>query len=108
MRALTSSVLAFEIIVVILFIPAAIQESSMSFSNLIFISLGLILLSIMAMGTIKKKYGILIGYLVQIFLILLGFLVNWMFILGLIFLGLWIMALKIGRRTDELKKKPQE
>ena len=108
MRALTSSVLAFEIIVVILFIPAAIQESSMSFSNLIFISLGLILLSIMAMGTIKKKYGILIGYLVQIFLILLGFLVNWMFVLGLIFLGLWIMALKIGRRTDELKKKPQE
>ena len=108
MRALTSSVLAFEIIVVILFIPAAIQESSMSLSNLIFISLGLILLSIMAMGTIKKKYGILIGYLVQIFLILLGFLVNWMFILGLIFLGLWIMALKISRRTDELKKKPQE
>ena len=108
MRVLTSSVLAFEIIVVILFIPAAIQESSMSFSNLIFISLGLILLSIMAMGTIKKKYGILIGYLVQIFLILLGFLVNWMFVLGLIFLGLWIMALKIGRRTDELKKKPQE
>ena len=108
MRALTSSVLAFEIIVVILFIPAAIQESSMSLSNLIFISLGLILLSIMAMGTIKKKYGILIGYLVQIFLILLGFLVNWMFVLGLIFLGLWIMALKIGRRTDELKKKPQE
>jgi hypothetical protein len=31
-----------------------------------------------------------------------------MFVLGLIFLGLWIMALKIGRRTDELKKKPQE
>ena len=108
MRALTSSVLAFEIIVVILFLPAAIQESSMSLSNLILISLGLILLSILAMGTIKKQYGIFIGYLVQIFLILLGFLVNWMFVLGLIFLGLWIMALKIGSRTDELKKKPQE
>jgi cbb3-type cytochrome oxidase subunit 3 len=32
-----------------------------------------------------------------------GFVVSWMFVLGLIFLGLWIMALRIGRRTDELK-----
>jgi cbb3-type cytochrome oxidase subunit 3 len=44
-----------------------------------------------------------LGYLTQISLIGSGFVVSWMFVLGLIFLGLWIMALRIGRRTDELK-----
>jgi hypothetical protein len=60
-------------------------------------------LAILAMGTLGKSYGIYLGYLTQISLIGSGFVVSWMFVLGLIFLGLWIMALRIGRRTDELK-----
>ena len=103
MRALGSSVLAFEIIVSLLFIPTAIQESSISNSNILTIAFGQILLAILAMGTLGKSYGIYLGYLTQVSLIGSGFVVSWMFVLGLIFLGLWILALRIGRKTDELK-----
>ena len=59
MRALGSSVLAFEVIVSLLFIPAALQESSAKTSTILVISLAQILLAIMAMGTLGKSYGIL-------------------------------------------------
>lgn len=104
MRALGSSVLAFEIIVSILFVPAAIQESNINTSNILLISFIQIFLAILAMGTLGKSYGIYLGYLTQISLIGSGFVVSWMFVLGLIFLGLWILALRIGRRTDEIKR----
>jgi hypothetical protein len=108
MRALGSSVLAFEIIVSLLFIPAAAQDSSFSISSILLISLLQISLAIFAMGTLGKNYGIYLGYLAQFALIASGFFVNWMFVLGFIFLGLWVMAIRIGRRTDEIKasKKP--
>jgi len=103
LRALGSSVLAFEIIVSLLFIPTAIQESSISTFNILAIAFVQILLAILAMGTLGKSNGIYLGYLTQISLIVSGFIVSWMFVLGLIFLGLWILALRIGRRTDEIK-----
>jgi hypothetical protein len=67
-----------------------------------------ILLAIMAMATLSKKYGIFLGYLTQVALIASGFLVTWMFVLGLVFLGLWILAIRIGRRTDELKASKKD
>ncbi len=103
MRALGSSVLAFEIIIAILFIPAAIAQSSVGTNLIVLISVIQIVLAVFAMGTMGKKYGIYLGYLTQIFIILTGFIVTWMFVLGLMFLGLWIMALRIGRRTDAIK-----
>jgi hypothetical protein len=103
MRALGSSVLAFEIVVSILFIPAALQNENTTVLTALLISMSQILLAIMAMATLSKKYGVFLGYLTQVALIASGFLVTWMFVLGLVFLGLWIMAIRIGRRTDELK-----
>jgi hypothetical protein len=55
LRALGSSVLAFEIIVSILFVPAAIQESSINTSNILAIAFVQILLAILAMGTLGKS-----------------------------------------------------
>lgn len=103
MRALGSSVLAFEVIISFLFIPAALQESSVNTNLIIGISLSQITVSILAMGFMGKKSGIYLGHLAQILLVASGLVVSWMFVLGLIFLGLWIMAIRIGRRTDELK-----
>jgi hypothetical protein len=108
MRALGSSVLAFEIVVSILFIPAALQNKNTTVLTALLISVTQILLAIMAMATLSKKYGVFLGYLTQVALISSGFLVTWMFVLGLVFLGLWIMAIRIGRRTDELKASKKD
>ena len=108
MRALGSSVLAFEIVVSLLFIPAAIQNENTTVLTALLISITQILLAIMAMATLSKKYGVFLGYLAQVALIASGFLVTWMFVLGLVFLGLWIIAIRIGRRTDELKASKKD
>lgn len=108
MRALGSSVLAFEIVVSLLFIPAALQNENTTVLTTLLISITQILLAIMAMATLSKKYGVFLGYLTQVALIASGFLVTWMFVLGLVFLGLWILAIRIGRRTDELKASKKD
>jgi hypothetical protein len=107
-RALGSSVLAFEIVVSLLFIPAALQNENTTVLTALLISMTQILLAIMAMATLSKKSGIFLGYLTQVALIASGFLVTWMFVLGLVFLGLWILAIRIGRRTDELKASKKD
>lgn len=103
MRSLGSAVLAFEVIISILFIPAALQNSTVQNSTVLALSLTQIVLAILAMGTLGKSYGVYLGYITQISIIAAGFIVSWMFVLGLIFLGLWVLALRIGRRTDEIK-----
>jgi hypothetical protein len=107
-RALGSSVLAFEIVVSLLYIPAALQNENTTVLTALLISMTQILLAIMAMATLSKNYGIFLGYLTQVALIASGFLVTWMFVLGLVFLGLWKLAIRIGRRTDELKASKKD
>ncbi|MFM1825438.1 MAG: hypothetical protein RLZZ37_73 [Actinomycetota bacterium] len=104
MRALTSAVISFEILILILFIPAALQNSSSSSNLIISISIVLIIFSVLILGLLKKKIGIVLGSVFQVILIGLGLFVNWMYILGLIFLGLWIASIKIGNKTDQIKR----
>ena len=110
MRALTSAVVSFEILIIILFIPAALQNDSINSRLIIFTSIGLIVFSIIILGLLKKRIGLILGSIFQVILIALGFFVNWMFILGLIFLGLWVASIKIGKKTDHLKSsnKPKK
>jgi len=57
MRTLGSSVLAFEIIVAFLFIPAAFQNDEINRSFVLIIFFTITILAILAMGTIKKTFG---------------------------------------------------
>jgi choline-glycine betaine transporter len=103
MRALTSAVIGFEILILILFIPAALQNELVNSNFIVYSSIFLILFSIIILGLLKKRIGLILGSVFQLILIGLGFFVNWMYILGLIFLGLWIASIKIGKKTDQIK-----
>ena len=103
MRALTSAVIGFEILILILFIPAALQNELVNSNFIVYSSIVLILFSIIILGLLKKRIGLILGSVFQLILIGLGFFVNWMYILGLIFLGLWIASIKIGKKTDQIK-----
>ena len=103
MRALTSAVISFEILILILFIPAALQNVAVDSNFIIYTSIVLIIFSVIILGLLKKRIGLILGSVLQAILIGLGFFVNWMYILGLIFLGLWIAAIQIGRKTDQIK-----
>lgn len=103
MRALNSAVISFEILILILFIPAALQNDAIDSNFIIYTSIVLIIFSVIILGLLKKRIGLILGSVLQAILIGLGFFVNWMYILGLIFLGLWVASIKIGKKTDQMK-----
>ena len=57
-------------------------------------------LAFISAGTLKRKLGWILGWLVQILMIAYGFVVFTMFILGAIFLGLWVTAIVVGRKGE--------
>ncbi len=104
MRALTSSVISFELLILILFIPAALQNESVETSLIIATSTTLFFLGFIILGVLRKKIGLILGYFFQILFIGLGYFVTWMYLLGIIFLVLWVLAIKIGKKTDSMKR----
>jgi Protein of unknown function (DUF4233) len=58
------------------------------------------LLAFLAAGTLKRKTGWILGWLVQFLMIAYGFVVFTMFFLGALFAGLWAAAIIIGRKGE--------
>lgn len=58
------------------------------------------LLAFIASGTLKWKFGWILGWIVQFSLIAYGFAVYTMFFLGALFLGLWTAAIVVGRKGE--------
>lgn len=55
---------------------------------------------VLAAGLVRRPGGVLLGTVVQVLTVLSGFLVPMMFLVGLVFLGLWVLCLHQGRRID--------
>lgn len=58
------------------------------------------LLAFVAAGTLKKRTGWILGWLVQVLMIAYGFVVFTMFFLGALFMGLWVAAIVLGRKGE--------
>lgn len=56
--------------------------------------------SILAAGLVRRPGGVIVGWAVQIATLLCGFLVPMMFLVGAIFIGLWLLCLRVGRQVD--------
>lgn len=106
MRVLTSSVLTFEIILIGLLIPTFLAFQLENKNLLLGVSLFVILIAIFAMARMKSELGLRLGWMVQILLFVLGalvrpaFFMGVMWILATIFTLLWILAIRLGRKTD--------
>jgi hypothetical protein len=64
------------------------------------LGLGLALVCVVAAGLLRFRVGYLLGHLVQVVSIGLGFVTTPMFFLGVVFAGLWIAAYVLGERID--------
>ncbi|MER6994994.1 DUF4233 domain-containing protein [Streptomyces sp. NPDC000410] len=60
-------------------------------------------LSVLLCGMITRPGGVQLGWALQIGLIASGFVVPMMFILGVVFAGLWWASVHFGRKVDEAK-----
>ncbi|WP_326765573.1 DUF4233 domain-containing protein [Streptomyces sp. NBC_01591] len=63
------------------------------------------LLTVLLCGMITRPGGIQLGWALQIALVLGGFVVPMMFILGVVFAGLWWASVYYGRKIDEAKAR---
>ena len=58
------------------------------------------LLLFLAAGLLKRRSGFIIASVLQIFMIAFGFFVPSFFIMGVIFIGLWVAAIIVGRKGE--------
>lgn len=110
MRArLTSVVLIMQAISVGLAIPVwlnvlAADKENVSTTGL-WISIALL---IVASGLTRKSWGIYFGHLVEAFVLFASLQLIELLVLNAIFVGLWIMAVRIGTKIEKAQREFNE
>ena len=99
-RRLCSAILLLEAVVLGLSTPVMISVESIDKSRALWIGLGLTVASLVLSGMLRAPWAYWLGWALQVAAVGLGFLVTAMFVLGAIFLLLWLAAVRIGRLVD--------
>lgn len=97
MKVLGSAVLSMEIFV--MGFAMLIAKDNHEFSTILY-GLVFMVMTIFAIGLLRKRSGWILGSLLQIFLLGYSVVVPSMAIVNLIFLGLWIAAIVVGRKGE--------
>ncbi|WP_433023267.1 DUF4233 domain-containing protein [Kribbella sp. CA-294648] len=100
---LAGIVLGFEFVILALVTPVMISVSDVDPSTAVPLCLGLAVLALVAAGLLRFRIGLILGSVIQVAAIGLGFVVPVMFVLGIAFAGFWVAAIVLGRRIDEAK-----
>lgn len=103
MRVLGASVLTMEAIVVGFALLIAKDLSANSTIPVGIIGTAIAVLAILAAGMLKRRYGWWLGWAVQFGFIALGVAVPFMYLLGVIFAGLWVAAIIVGRKGEQAR-----
>jgi hypothetical protein len=99
-RSLCAAMLSLQ--AVVLFLTGVVTMGMTTIGNAASLSLGLglALLCVVAAGLLRFRVGYLLGHVVQVVSIGLGFVTTPMFFLGAVFAGLWVAAYVLGARID--------
>lgn len=105
MRAMAAAVLVLEAVVIALSVPVLIQVSGIDTAPALVSGLGLALLAVVTAGLLRYRWAYGLGWAVQVGALALGFWTAAMFVVGLLFGGLWALALVLGGRIEEIKTR---
>jgi Protein of unknown function (DUF4233) len=100
---LCASVLIFEAIVVGLAIPVALALTDADPALVGWGFGGLALCCLVCAGVVGRRWGIAVGWVLQVLILLTGLVVAAMVVLGVMFGALWFAAVHYGGRVDALK-----
>ena len=100
MRVVLLSILLFEFVVYGLAIPVMILYSDVPPGYAGVLGGGAALLALVAAALLRRPAGYLVGWLTQPVGVVLGFLTTPMFLIGAMFLGLWLISFILGKRLD--------
>ena len=105
MKVLASAVLSMEVLV----IGFAVLLASKDHNGWALILGGVIaLLLIFSVGMLRMRAGWMLGSLMQFALIAYGFVITPAFFMGVLFAGLWICAIVVGRKGEAARAKLME
>ena len=103
MRTMCAATLALEAVVIALSVPVMITVSGVDRAPAFAAGLGLAALALVTAGLLRYPWAYALGWVVQAGALALGLVTAAMFALGVVFTGLWVLALVLGRRLEVLK-----
>ncbi|GAA1840978.1 DUF4233 domain-containing protein [Microlunatus capsulatus] len=101
MRVVLLAILAFEVILFGLAIPVMILISDVDPLTAGLCAGGAALLALVAAAMMRRPAGYPLGWLTQLVGLALGLLTTAMYVVGGLFLALWLITFILGRRLDE-------
>jgi len=99
-RRLCAAILSLEAIVLGLSTLVLLPLTKVSTGTALATGLGLCLGCVVLAGLSRFRWALMLGWLVQVAAIGLGFLIGAMFVLGVVFLALWATAYVLGARIE--------
>ncbi len=99
-RLLAATVLVFEALVVVFAALVAYGLRLAEPGPIAAVSGGLAVAALLAAGLLRRPIGYLLGWAVQVWVILGGLFVPSMYLVGGVFAVLWIIGLRLGGRID--------
>src|SRR4051794_35983845 len=102
-RRMASSVLCFEVLVILFFALVAMKLSDLGAGTVWAVSGPAMVLAALLCGMLRKPWAYQAGWVLQVALIIAGFVVVDMFFIGGFFALIWYWALKAGQRIDAEK-----
>jgi hypothetical protein len=100
-KSLLAAVLVFEAVIVALAIPVAVVADGRGAAAAWSLAVLSVLL-VLGAGLVRRPRGVTVGWVLQVLVCLSGLLVPAMGVLGLVFLGVWVVALVYGAKGDRL------
>ena len=100
MRIVVLSVLVFEVVVFGLAVPVMILVSHVSAALAGGLGGAAALLALIAAGLLRTPPGYALGWLTQLVGVGLGVLTPTMFVVGGIFLAIWVLCFVLGKKLD--------
>lgn len=95
-----AAVLIFEIIVFWLALPGILQVEQRDLRLSVISILLATAVALAALAGLRRGWGYPLGWLAQALTLALGLLTWWMFALGVVFVGIWVMSVVLGRRLE--------
>jgi hypothetical protein len=105
-RIFCATVLVSESLVVFFALLVAKDLSDVATSTLVWVGGGTSLACLLLTGLLRYRWSYALGSVLQVVLVLAGFIVPAMFFLGTIFAVLWFVSLSLSARIDGARAEP--
>lgn len=103
MRTLCATVLASEAVVVLFALLVAKDLTEVDDAVVFGVGGATALACLLVAGSLRHRWAYVAGSALQVLIIAAGFVVPMMFVLGVIFAALWVLAIYLARRVARLQ-----